>query len=200
MWMVSQCCRSPSVAPQWCAALQCVLPLGQPNMSAKANKMEHHRCALLQMCMRPMNCPHSAGHFTPWVLLLALPDLGKRQGPAGSGHYHLVMPRVCFELGCGLRLCSMLACSVQGVLAVAALTRRNTCHFGSPGHGGCGGRLRSNKSTVGCASGQNRIREPTISQLTTNHIKKKRYWAQNLECLSITIAKNSITFAKMEEK
>ena len=70
------------------------------------------------------------------VLLLTLPDLGKRQGLAGSGHYRLVTP-VCSELGRGLRSYSKLACPVWGVLAVAGFARPPTFQFGSPEHGVC---------------------------------------------------------------
>ena len=74
------------------------------------------------------------------VHLRSLPGLGERLGPAGSGHYRRVTPRVYSELGRGCYACSMLACTARGVLAVAGLPWPRTFHLCSSGHGGSGER------------------------------------------------------------
>ena len=56
------------------------------------------------------------------VLPPPLPDLGKRLGAAGSGHYRRVTPWVYSELGRGFFPCPVLACGAQGGLAVGGLT------------------------------------------------------------------------------
>ena len=68
------------------------------------------------------------------------PCMGQGSWPVGSGLYRRVTLGLCNELGRGFYVCSMLACSDQGVLAMAGLTRPHTCSIvRSKGKWGGGG-------------------------------------------------------------
>ena len=82
------------------------------------------------------------------VLLRTLPDLGKRQGLVVLGIIawsRLVLLRA----GSWLCLCSVLAYSGKGVLAIAGLTQPHNFKFCSLGHGGCGGLVGSRVTPAG---------------------------------------------------
>ena len=78
--------------------------------------------------------------------------MGQGPWPVGSRLYRQVTPSLCYELGRGFYLCSMLVCSNQSVLAMAGLTGPHTCLIVVLGHGGLG-RRRQRSLVVAATTG-----------------------------------------------